>query len=234
MNKVTVRLMDRDVKGDSPGRRGYHSPRRVEQAAETRRAILAAARELFVGSGYAATTVGQIAARARVSVDTVYATVGRKPVVLRELVETAISGSDQVVPGEQRDYVARMQAAGTARDMLVIYARAITGIQERLAPVFLALRDAAGTDRECAALWAEISQRRATNMRRLAADLRATGDLREDLTDDQVADIIWSMNAAEYWALLVGERAWTPTQFQAWLTDAWTRLLLAQPGSGAS
>ena len=50
--------MDRDVKGNSPGKRGYHSPRRVEQAAETRRAILAAARELFVGSGYAATTVG--------------------------------------------------------------------------------------------------------------------------------------------------------------------------------
>lgn len=201
--------------------------RRVEQAAQTRRAILSAARELFVGSGYTTTTVAQIAVVAGVSVDTVYATVGRKPVVLRELVETAISGSDQAIPGDQREYVARMQTAGSAREKLKIYAQAITDIQERLGPVFLALRDAAGTDPECAILWTEISQRRAANMPRLAADLRATGDLRADLTDDQVADIIWSMNAAEYWVLLVRERSWSPTQFADWLTDAWTRTLLA-------
>lgn len=66
-------------------------------------------------------------------------------------------------------------------------------------------------------------------MRAVAAGLRATGDLREDLTNDEVADIIWSMNAAEYWDLLVRQRAWTPTQFADWLTDAWTRLLLRTP-----
>src|SRR6266702_2159462 len=118
------------------------------------------------------------------------------------------------------------QAAATAHDKIITYAHAVTGIQQRMAQVFLALRDAATTDNDCAALWAEIAQRRATNMRTFAADLRATGQLRDDLTDDQVADIIWSMNAAEYWVLLVRERAWTPDQFAAWLTDAWTRLLL--------
>jgi AcrR family transcriptional regulator len=227
MNKVTVRLMVRDVKGNTSGKRDYHSPRRVEQAAETRRAVLTAARELFVNAGYPATTVAQIAARAMVSVDTVYATVGRKPELLRELVETSISGADRAVPGEQRDYVALMQAASTAREKLSIYAYAITAIQQRLAPVFLALRDAAVTNPDCAALWTEISQRRASNMRRLAADLRATGELRADLSNDQVADIIWSMNAAEYWVLLVRERSWTDEQFALWLIDAWTRLLLA-------
>lgn len=219
--------MVQDVKSNSPGKRDYHSPRRVEQAAETRRAILAAARELFVNSGYGATTVSQIAAQATVSVDTVYAAVGRKPALLRELVESSISGSDQAIPAEQREYVGRMQAASTARDKLIIYANAITGIQQRLAPVFVALRDAAVTDPDCAALWKEISQRRATNMQRLAADLRTTGELRGDLSNDQVADIIWSMNATEYWVLLVRERSWSPEQFAAWLADAWTRLLLA-------
>ncbi len=229
MNKVTVRPMTDQVKSNSAGKRAYHSPRRAEQAAETRRAVLEAARELFVTSGYTASTIAEIASRATVSVDTVYATVGRKPAILRELVETAISGSEHVVPADQRDYVARMRAAGSAREMLTIYAHAITGIQQRLAPVFIALRDAAVTDPECAALWTEIGRRRAMNMRRLADDLRATGELRGDLSDEQVADIIWSMNAAEYWVLLVRERSWTPEQFAAWLTDAWTRLLLA-PG----
>jgi AcrR family transcriptional regulator len=103
MNKETVRPMDDEVKAQPAGKRVYHSPRRLEQAAATRHAVLAAARELFVANGYSSATVAEIAERARVSVDTVYATVGRKPALLRELVETAISGTDQAVPAEQRD-----------------------------------------------------------------------------------------------------------------------------------
>ncbi len=221
--------MSKGVKQQSEGRRGYHSPRRAEQAAATRRAVLEAARDLFVAAGYSATTVADIAQRAQVSLDTVYATVGRKPALLRELVETAISGAGQAVPAEQRDYVIRVRAAPTAQDKINIYATAITEIQQRMAPVFLALRDAASTDRDCAELWAEIAKRRAQNMLLFAADLRGTGELRSDLTDQQVADIVWSMNAAEYWVLLVHERSWTPDQFASWLTDAWTRLLLTEP-----
>ncbi len=226
MNKVTVRPMSDDVNGQSTNKRSYRSPRRAEQAAATRRDILAAARALFVSDGYTATTIAEIAAKARVSVDTIYATVGRKPALLRELVETAISGTDQALPPEQRDYVMRVAAAPTARGKIAIYAQAITGIQQRMAPVFLALRDAAATDRDCASMWAQIAERRAANMRRMAESLGSTGELRTDLTNDQVADIIWSMNAAEYWDLLVRERSWTPEQFRQFLTDAWTRLLL--------
>jgi AcrR family transcriptional regulator len=229
MNKMKVRRVIDGVKDQASDKRGYHSPRRVEQAAATRAAVLAAARDLFIGNGYTATTVAQIAKRARVSLDTVYATVGRKPALLRELVETAISGTGHAVPAEQRDYVARIRAASTARDKIVIYADAITDIQQRMAPVFLALRDAASTDHDCATLWAEIAERRATNMRTFASDLRSTEELREDLTNDEVADIIWSMNAAEYWVLLVHERGWSAQRFTSWLIDAWTRLLLATP-----
>ncbi len=64
-------------------------------------------------------------------------------------------------------------------------------------------------------------------MRLFAADLRATGELRTDLSDDEVADIVWSMNAVEFWVLLVDQRGWSPERFGEWLTDAWTRVLLA-------
>ncbi len=189
--------------------------------------MLAAARELFASNGYAATTVAEIAREARVAVDTVYTTVGRKPALLREVLESAISGSDAVVPAEQREYVARTQAAGSARDKITAYVTGLVEVQGRLAPVFLALRDAAGNDPESAALWREISDRRATNMRRFAADLRGTRELRADLTDDDAADIVWSMNGTEYWVLLVGERGWSRERFAAYLIDAWSRLLLA-------
>lgn len=208
--------------------RSYHSPRRAEQAAATRGAVLAAARRLFVSKGYAGTTVADVARQARVAVDTVYATVGRKPELLRQVLETAISGTDEVVPAEQRDYVARVRAATSARGKITAYVTALVGIQSRMAPVFLALRDAAGTDTASARLWDEISERRAANMRDFAADLRMTGELRADLSDDDVADIIWSMNGAEYWVLLVERRGWSHDRFAAFLIDAWSRLLLAE------
>ena len=77
----------------NPSARRYNSLRRKEQASATRGAVLAAARELFVGDGYRSTTVNAIARRAGVAVDTVYAAIGRKPDLLREVVESAISGT---------------------------------------------------------------------------------------------------------------------------------------------
>jgi AcrR family transcriptional regulator len=213
--------------------RTYRSPRRAEQAAATRHLILSAARELFTRRGYAATTVADIAGRAEVAVDTVYAAIGRKPVVMRAVLEAAISGTDDAVPAEQRAYVTEMRRAASAEEKLRRYATAIVEMQPRLAPIVIALREAAVTDRECADLWAEISDRRARNMRLLAADLRSTGELRGDLTDDDVADIIWGTNSPEFWTLMVSERGWPPDRFEGWLADAWIRLLLEHPERSA-
>jgi AcrR family transcriptional regulator len=207
-------------------KRRYNSTQRAAQAAATRQAVLDAARQVFMQRGYIGATVAEIAATAGVAVDTLYATVGSKPVLLRELVETAISGTDTAMPAEDRDYVQAIRAATSAEEKLEIYAAAVVAIQQRLAPVFVALRDAAVTDSACARLWDEISERRAANMRQFAVELRHTGQLRDDLSDDEVADVIWSMNAAEYWLLLVGQRGWTPQRFGDWLVYAWKRLLL--------
>jgi AcrR family transcriptional regulator len=214
------------VTDDVKPRRRYRAPQRAERAAATRRAVLDAAYTLFTGDGYTATTVAGIAERAGVHVDTLYAAVGRKPALLREVVETAISGRDRAVPAEDRDYVAAIRAAPTAGEKIDVYAAALARMGPRTAPIFRALRDAAARDPDCAALHAEITGRRAANMRLFAADLRATGELRTDLSDDTVADIVWSMNATEYYSLLVDGRGWTPERYGAHLADAWRRILL--------
>lgn len=190
--------------------------------------ILEAARDLFVSQGFRVTTVQQIADSAGVNVDTIDHAIGRKPELMRELVETAISGGHEAVPAEQREYVGRVRAASTAGEKIDIYAEALVQIQERLAPIFLALRDAARSDDACRALWKEIGDRRSRNMLEFAADLRLTGELRGDIDDQMVVDIIWSMNAAEHWVQLVGERGWSPRGFQQWISHAWRRLLLTQ------
>jgi AcrR family transcriptional regulator len=207
--------------------RSYHAPRRAEAAARTRRTIAEAAGRLFAEHGYNAVTMAQIAAEAGVVADTVYAAIGPKQVLFRLLIERAISGEDGAVTPLERDYVRAMRAEPDAREKLAIYARAVRRIQMRLASLFLALQAAASSEPVLAQLWREISERRAANMRLLATDLAATGSLRVDISIEQAADIIWSMNAAEYYDLLVQQRGWSPERFEAWLIDAWQRLLLS-------
>ncbi len=216
-----MQTVDREVK------RNYDTRRRREQSASTRERILDAAHDLLLEVGYRSATVAAVAARAAVNVDTIYELVGRKPVLLRELIERAISGTDGAVPAEDREYVKAIRAEPDAYEKLAIYARAVRDMQQRMAPLFVALRDASSTEPEARTVWEEISRRRATNMRKLARDLRAAGGLRDDLSIDEAADIIWATNSSELYVLFTVERDWSPDQFERWLTDAWHRLLLA-------
>ena len=56
-----------------------------------------------------------------------------EPELARLLIETAISGSTQAVPAEDRDYVQAIQAAPDARTKIAIYAAAMRSIAGRLA-----------------------------------------------------------------------------------------------------
>jgi AcrR family transcriptional regulator len=208
----------------APVKRRYDATRRRQAAARTRTAILDAARELFTERGYTATPMTAIAERAGVALDTVYASVGRKPELARLLIETAISGTDQAIPAEQRDYVRAIQAAPDAETKIALYAAAVTAIAPRLAVVLAIIQQAAHTEPDLAALWDQIAERRAANMHRFVADLAAVTPLRLDLGD--AADIVWATNAAELYQLLVGQRGWSAQRYERFLTDTWHRLLL--------
>lgn len=210
-------------------KRVYDALGRQASSAETRARVLGAARSLIVELGYRRATIAAIAERAQVSVATVYELVGRKPVILHELIEQAISGVDEVVAADDRAYVQAIAAEPDAARKLAIYADAATGILARMAPLFLALRDASTTDSEARSVWSEISERRAANMRRFAAELRETGQLRSQLSVDDVADMVWATNSSEVYVLLTVERGWSPEHFRRWLTDTWQRILLENP-----
>jgi AcrR family transcriptional regulator len=207
-------------------KREYDATSRQAGSAKTRQRILDATRTLLLERGYRATTITAIAERAAVNVDTIYALVGRKPVLLRELIEQAISGTDRAVAAQERDYVKAMRATDDPVRKLAIYARAVRRIQARMAPLHLALRDASTTEPEARQVWQEISDRRAANMRLLVADLAGTGQLRSDLTVNDAADTIWATNSADLYVMLTGGRGWSPQRYERWLADTWTRLLL--------
>lgn len=208
-------------------KRRYDNTARNAQSDLTRQQILDGARTLFVTNGYRATKVTEIARDAGVHVDTLYALVGRKPEILRELIELAISGTDHPLAPEEREYVQRMQAEPDPARKLGIYAAAMGAIQARMAPLFLALREAASTEPEAMEVWRQMSRRRAANMRRLVADL---GDdaLRPELSIDDAADVVWATASSELFVLLTVERGWSLDRYQEFLADTWHRLLLGQ------
>jgi len=211
----------KEVKG-----RVYDNAARQTQSAETRQRVLNAAHQLIAARGYRKTTVADIALEAGVHIDTVYALVGRKPVLLRELIEQAVSGTDRAVTPEERNYVKAILAEPDPARKLAIYARAVRHIQARMAPLFLALRDASATEPEAGVVWREISDRRAKNMRDLVRNLKAADGLRDDLSIDEAADTIWATNSSELYVLLTVERGWSADRYERWLADTWCRLLL--------
>jgi hypothetical protein len=153
------------------------------------------------------------AERAGVALDTVYASVGRKPELARLLIETAISGSSQAVPAEDRDYVRAIQAAPDAETKIAIYASAMRLIAGRLAPVLGIVQQAAPAEPELAALWREIAERRAANMRRFVADLAAVAALRVDPCE--AADIVWVTNAPSFTSCWPASEAGAPNATSA-------------------
>src|SRR5262245_37778345 len=102
-----------------------------------------------------------------------------------------MSGTNDAIPAEQRGYVRAMRAERDAGRKIDRYTEALPTILGRLAPLLRVLPCAAPADPDLAAVWRQIAERRAHNMRRFAAELAATGRLREDLSIEEAADVIW-------------------------------------------
>jgi AcrR family transcriptional regulator len=188
--------------------------------------VLHAARDLFTRKGYPDTTVAEVARRAKVSVDTLYASVGRKPQLLLAVHDMVLGDADEPIPAQQREYVAAFRAAVGARAKLATYAEAMGRLLPRTVPLTESLRVAAQTDAECRRVWDGYNRRRADNMLLLTADLRATGELRDDLTDADVAHLIWMTNSPEFYQLATsGGRG--PSDYERQVLDLWTRTLIA-------
>jgi hypothetical protein len=49
---------------------------------------------------------------------------------------------------------------------------------------------------------------------------------------ERATDVLWTVNHPDLWGLLVGERGWTPEQYEEWCADLACAQLLRAPRSG--
>jgi AcrR family transcriptional regulator len=219
--------MDDDVKT-----RAYDNSRRTDAARQTRRAVVAAARDIFIDLGYPATTLTAIAERAGVSVQTVYAQFGNKITVLKEVVDYTIAGDDEPTPVADREWVHQILSEPDPRTKLAMHARGVTAIMKRSYRLDWVLRTAAPVDADAAALRYQGARQRRAGMEQLATHLHDRGELRPDVSITEATDRITTLIDPEFYRLTVDERQWTAEQYERWLTELLIASLLPPPRSG--
>jgi AcrR family transcriptional regulator len=200
--------------------RSYESPRRREQAAATRAAILDAAQLLFERQGYAATTMAAIASEAGVALKTVYVAFDTKSGVLRALWNLLLRGDQDDAPVAERSWYREILDEPDPERQLRLNARNALAVKTRIGGVLQVIRNAAPVDPDIEALWGRIESDFHANQRVVVEQLAKKKALRRGLGVDRAADILWTLNHPDVWHLLVDERGWSGEQWERWFAGA--------------
>jgi AcrR family transcriptional regulator len=209
-------------------RRPYDARGRRDHARVRRERIIDVARRRFLADGYAATTIAAIAEEARVSMDTIYKSVGRKPRLAKAVFDDGIAGHGPVPTGVRATEVSTHE--GDPRRRLRGFGSFVAEVTPRVAPLMLLVKAALDSDGdpELAAVWAEMNDERLASMTIHAQRLFDDGHLREGVGVDEARDVMWTFNAPEVYDLLVQRRGWDVERFGRWVGEMYIAALLPQ------
>lgn len=205
-------------------RRAYDATRRREAAAATRNAVIAAAERRFLADGYAATTIGAVAADADTSVHTIYKSFGGKPGLVRAIWDRALEGVGPIPAERRSDQLQREER--DPRRIIEGWGAFTAEIAPRVTPLLLLISAAAATDPEIRSLQEQLDASRLRRMTTNARRLREHGHLRDGVTLARAADVLWTYSSAELCELLVFRRGWSPRRYGRFVADAMIAALL--------
>jgi AcrR family transcriptional regulator len=200
--------------------RRYHSPRRAQAATETRAAILAAAKRLFVEQGYGKVTVNDIAAEAALAVPTVYACTGGKSAILSTIIDEAIR--DPIV----EETLSAIRQSSAAHDVIGVTAHGTRVDNERYHDIMQVMKTAATFDESATAILVESDRRYRRALSHIGRRLRDLDALKPGLTPKRTTDTLWFYFGREAWHSLVADRHWSWNDAEQWLSQQATSALL--------
>lgn len=218
--------MGGDVKG------GHATAAPQARTRRTRAAVVAAARQLFLERGYAATTIEAISEASDTPQPTVYRLFSSKLGILRAVLEVSIAGDDRTVAMLDRPQVRALVDNPDPRDTLSGFAALVAGLMARTASVHRVLEEAARSDQGAAAALAEIAEQRHDGQQRITGALARTGALRDGLSEADAADLVHALASPEVYRLLVTDRAWSGERYERWLSSTLIEQLLPATDAG--
>jgi AcrR family transcriptional regulator len=201
-------------------KRPYDARRRRERATEerlaTRGRVVEAARDLFLSRGYVATTMAEIAREAGVALQSVYTAGQSKAELLHLVVDLAVAGDQQEVMLVDRPEVRAVAAESDPVRQVQMLASFIAATMERLAPVWIAYREAAAVDAKAASnLVAAHHRRRET----FGSMIRMIPEEHLRSPYEQSADTMWAIGSIDVALLQRTILEWDATRYADWLSD---------------
>ena len=211
--------------------RSYDNSGRAAAARETRRAVVRAARELFLDRGYAATTLAQVAERAGVSVQTVYAQFGSKPAIVKQIVDEAIAGDDEPIAIVDRPDVLAQIAEPDPHVRIRLHARSSAERQVALEPVDRMVRSAAEVDPAMREQLERDRRNLLEGMTQMCGLYAARSELSVPL--EVAAARVAALMSPELYRRTVLDHGWSLEDYTAWLGDLMAVSVLEPPPTRA-
>ena len=205
-----------------PGRPGrtYQSARRAQAAADTRMAILDAARRLFLKHGYGKVTVQDIAREASTAVPTVYASTGGKTAILGIIIDEAMV--DPIV----NETLAKVNQCDDAREAIAELVHGVRVDNERYHDIVAIMKDAATLDETAAGVLGRSDAYYRQCLEKAVDHIREMGALGAGVTRERAGDIAWFYLGHDAWDLLTVAGRWPWDEAEQWLTGQLTAALL--------
>lgn len=209
-------------------KRSYDAGRRRERAQEERRAtqrlVVEAARNLFLTRGYVATTMDDIAQEAGVARQSVYKAGQSKADLLHLVTDIAVAGDDQEVMLLERPIYAGISDEPSPERQVQMAAALIAATMERLAPVWVAYREAAAVDSKAAANLVAAHRRRHETF---AGMIHMLPEQRLRQPPEESTDTAWAIGSIDVFLLLRSIRGWDASHYSEWLSRTLVDQLLA-------
>jgi AcrR family transcriptional regulator len=207
-------------------KRKYRSAVREAAAVETASRIRAAAAELFVAQGFAATTLKQVAERAGVGERTVYDIYGGKLRLLNHTIGLlAVPDADRT-PLAHRDDVRAAREHDDPREAVALTVAGQAETMERAGDLILVGEEAGRHDREIADKARRGYERAREVFTLLAERLEAREELRDGLDAETASDVMFALGSPQMFDILRRRRGWSAEKYVGWLVGAAQREVL--------
>ena len=131
-----------------------------------------------------------------------------------------MAGDDEPLPMLQRASLGRVRDEPDPRKRFRLYGEFLAEVAPRHVPVQLVIREAASSDPEAQAVWAELQTERLKRMTIFANALHDERSLRPGISASEARDMLWTYNSAELYQLLGLDRGWSPQRYGRWSADA--------------
>ena len=189
----------------------------------TRRRVMEAARTLFLERGYVATTMADVAREAGVALQSVYKVGHSKADLLHQVRDLAVAGDDQQVMLLDRPEFVAIRAETDPDRQVEMLASLVATTMERLAPVWVAYREAAAVDAKADANLVTAHQRRHHTFTNVIGEIP---EHRLRHSPEESTDTAWAIASPEVHLLLRSVLGWDADSYAGWLRRTLADLLL--------